>query len=183
MSTSGVRELVERLLAGEARALARAISWIEDEDERGFEVLDAVYPRVGGSYRIGISGPPGAGKSTLVDGLTEHYLDAGKTVGIIAVDPTSPFTGGALLGDRIRLREVRDDVGGIGLRAVPPGGSSRLGQDVDADDLADADAAQELGDDPVAGTEIEDTQVGRIGIALEQLLAKQAGDVVRRVAA
>jgi LAO/AO transport system kinase len=106
MSAGGVPELVDRLLAGEARALARAISWIEDEDERGFEVLDAVYPRVGGSYRIGISGPPGAGKSTLVDGLTEHYLDAGKTVGIVAVDPTSPFTGGALLGDRIRMRRL-----------------------------------------------------------------------------
>lgn len=106
MSGNGVRELVERLLAGEAGALARAISWIEDEDERGFEVLDAVYPKVGGSYRIGISGPPGAGKSTLVDGLTEHFLDAGKTVGIIAVDPTSPFTGGALLGDRIRMQGI-----------------------------------------------------------------------------
>jgi LAO/AO transport system kinase len=106
MSASGVPELVERLLAGEAIALARAISWIEDEDERGFEVLDAVYPKVGDAYRIGISGPPGAGKSTLVDGLTEHYLDSGKTVGIIAVDPTSPFTGGALLGDRIRMQRL-----------------------------------------------------------------------------
>ena len=106
MGGKGARELVERLLAGEAMALARAISWIEDEDERGFEVLDAVYPKVSGSYRIGISGPPGAGKSTLVDGLTEHYLDAGKTVGIVAVDPTSPFTGGALLGDRIRMQKL-----------------------------------------------------------------------------
>jgi LAO/AO transport system kinase len=106
MSAGGVPELVDRLLAGEARALARAISWIEDEDERGFEVLDAIYPKVGRSYRIGISGPPGAGKSTLVDGLTEHYLNAGKTVGIVAVDPTSPFTGGALLGDRIRMQRL-----------------------------------------------------------------------------
>lgn len=106
MNGRGVRELVGRLLDGEARALARAISWIEDEDERGLEVLDAVYPKVGRSYRIGISGPPGAGKSTLVDGLTEHFLDAGSTVGIIAVDPTSPFTGGALLGDRIRMQTL-----------------------------------------------------------------------------
>ena len=109
MSTSGVPELVDRLLAGEARALARAISWIEDEDERGFRLLDAVYPRIGGAYRIGISGPPGAGKSTLVDALTESYLDSGKTVGIVAVDPTSPFTGGALLGDRIRMMELSTD--------------------------------------------------------------------------
>jgi LAO/AO transport system kinase len=106
LSGRGVPELADRLLAGEPRALARAISWIEDEDERGLAVLDAVYPKVGRSYRIGISGPPGAGKSTLVDGLTAHYLNAGATVGIIAVDPTSPFTGGALLGDRIRMQRL-----------------------------------------------------------------------------
>jgi LAO/AO transport system kinase len=101
-----VQDLTDRLLAGDARALARAISWIEDEDDRGLEVLDAIYPRVGGAYAIGISGPPGAGKSTLVDGLTEHYLDAGGKVGVVAVDPTSPFTGGALLGDRIRMQRL-----------------------------------------------------------------------------
>jgi len=102
----GVEALVERMLSGDTVALARAISWIEDEDERGLELLGAVYPRVGAAYRIGISGPPGAGKSTMVDALTERYLDAGDTVGIIAVDPTSPFTGGALLGDRIRMQRL-----------------------------------------------------------------------------
>ena len=131
MRNVSVGDLVERMLAGDTVSLARAISWIEDEDERGLEVLNAVYPRVGGAYRIGISGPPGAGKSTLVDGLTERLLDAGKTVGIIAVDPTSPFTGGALLGDRVRMQKlgVRDGVfirsmatrGGLGglSRAAP----------------------------------------------------------------
>jgi LAO/AO transport system kinase len=102
----GVPELVERLKKGEVRALARAITWIENEDARGLELLDAVYPHVGRAYRIGISGPPGAGKSTLVDALTEHLLNDGKTVGIIAVDPTSPFTGGALLGDRVRMQRL-----------------------------------------------------------------------------
>jgi LAO/AO transport system kinase len=87
-------------------ALAKAISWIEDGEERGLALLDALYPRIGGAYRIGVSGPPGAGKSTIVDGLTEHLLDGGATVGIIAVDPTSPFTGGALLGDRIRMQRL-----------------------------------------------------------------------------
>ena len=106
MRSSSVPELVERLKKGDALALARAISWIENDDARGLDLLDAVYPGIGRSYRIGISGPPGAGKSTLVDGLTEHLLDAGHTVGIIAVDPTSPFTGGALLGDRIRMQRL-----------------------------------------------------------------------------
>ncbi|MCK4409139.1 MAG: methylmalonyl Co-A mutase-associated GTPase MeaB, partial [Candidatus Eisenbacteria sp.] len=81
MRSASVPELVERVIVGDALALARAISWIENEDERGLELLDAVYPDIGGSYRIGISGPPGAGKSTLVDGLTEHLLNGGSSVG------------------------------------------------------------------------------------------------------
>jgi LAO/AO transport system kinase len=106
LKRASVPELVDGLKGGEVRALARAISWIENEDARGLELLDAVYPDVGNAYRIGISGPPGAGKSTLVDALTEQLLDGGETVGIIAVDPTSPFTGGALLGDRIRMQRL-----------------------------------------------------------------------------
>ncbi len=106
MRSAGVPELVERLKKGESLALARAISWIENEDPRGLELLNVIYPDIGRSYRIGISGPPGAGKSTLVDGLTGHLLDEGHTVGIIAVDPTSPFTGGALLGDRVRMQAL-----------------------------------------------------------------------------
>jgi len=98
--------LIKRLKNGEVRALARAISWSENESAKGLELLDAVYPDIGDAYRIGISGPPGAGKSTLVDALTEQLLDAGSTVGIIAVDPTSPFTGGALLGDRVRMQRL-----------------------------------------------------------------------------
>lgn len=112
MGGSGVTEIVEGVFAGRVAALARAITWIENEDARGLSALDALYPRTGRAYRIGISGPPGAGKSTLVDALTAHLLDRGTTVGIIAVDPTSPFTGGALLGDRVRMRDIgtRDGV-------------------------------------------------------------------------
>ncbi len=131
MKSVGVRDLAERVLSGDVAALAKAISWIEDDEERGLELLNVLYPSVGRAYRIGISGPPGAGKSTLVDGLTEHLLDSGSTVGIIAVDPTSPFTGGALLGDRVRMQRlgVREGVfirsmatrGGLGglSRAAP----------------------------------------------------------------
>ncbi len=98
--------LAARLLEGDRRALSRGISWVEDE-ARGFErLLHAVHGRVGAARRIGITGPPGVGKSTLTAALARLYLTDGHRIGIVAVDPTSPFTGGALLGDRIRMPEL-----------------------------------------------------------------------------
>jgi LAO/AO transport system kinase len=96
--------LADRVLAGDARALARAISLIEDEAPVAAELIRAIYPRTGRAYLVGVTGPPGAGKSTLVDKLTAEARRAGETVGVIAVDPTSPFTGGAILGDRLRMQ-------------------------------------------------------------------------------
>jgi LAO/AO transport system kinase len=93
----------ERVLAGDPRAIARAISLIEDEVPAGTELIRRIYNRTGRAYLVGVTGPPGAGKSTLVDRLATEIRKAGKTVGIIAVDPTSPFTGGAILGDRLRM--------------------------------------------------------------------------------
>ena len=93
----------DRVLAGDARAVARAISLIEDESPAGAELIKRIYGRTGRAYLVGITGPPGAGKSTLVDRLTGEIRRAERTVGIIAVDPTSPFTGGAILGDRLRM--------------------------------------------------------------------------------
>jgi LAO/AO transport system kinase len=95
--------LSDRVLAGDVRAVARAISLIEDESPSGAELIKRIYGRTGRAHLIGITGPPGAGKSTLVDRLTGEIRRAGRTVGIIAVDPTSPFTGGAILGDRLRM--------------------------------------------------------------------------------
>jgi len=95
--------LSDRVLAGDARAVARAISLIEDEAASGADLIKRIYPRTGHAYLVGITGPPGAGKSTLVDRLTGEIRRTGPTVGIIAVDPTSPFTGGAILGDRLRM--------------------------------------------------------------------------------
>jgi len=100
---------VQRLEAGERQALARAISLVEDEDPRAKALLDALYGRTGRAYRVGITGPPGAGKSTLAAALARRLRDRGRRVGILAVDPTSPFTGGALLGDRIRMGGVAAD--------------------------------------------------------------------------
>jgi LAO/AO transport system kinase len=95
--------IAERLLAGDPRAIARGISLIEDEAPAGAELIRRIYGNTGRAYLVGVTGPPGAGKSTLVDRLATEIRRAGKTIGIIAVDPTSPFTGGAILGDRLRM--------------------------------------------------------------------------------
>jgi LAO/AO transport system kinase len=103
--------LADRVLAGEPRAVARAISLIEDEEPAGADLVRAIFGRTGRAYLIGMTGPPGAGKSTLVDRLSAEIRRAGSTVGIIAVDPTSPFTGGAVLGDRVRMQSHATDEG------------------------------------------------------------------------
>ncbi|MBA3270560.1 MAG: methylmalonyl Co-A mutase-associated GTPase MeaB [Acidobacteria bacterium] len=96
--------LADRVLSGDVRAIARAISLIEDEAPVAADLMRAIYPHTGRSYLVGITGPPGAGKSTLVDKLTAETRSHGETVGVIAVDPSSPFTGGAILGDRVRMQ-------------------------------------------------------------------------------
>src|SRR5690348_17837283 len=97
--------LVEALRAGDRRALARAITLVENGDPLAYEVVSDVYPQTGHAYAVGLTGPPGVGKSTLIAALIRHVRAAGRTVGVISVDPSSPFTQGALLGDRIRLTD------------------------------------------------------------------------------
>jgi LAO/AO transport system kinase len=108
-------QLVERLQAGDVRALGRAVSLVESDASgdggSAGELLAACFPFTGRALRIGITGAPGAGKSTLVDRLARLYREAGKTVGVVAVDPSSPFTGGAILGDRIRFQGFSSDAG------------------------------------------------------------------------
>lgn len=103
--------LADRVMAADTRAIARAISLIEDEDPASGGLIRAIFARTGRAYLIGVTGPPGAGKSTLVDRLTSELRRAGRSVGIIAVDPTSPFTGGAVLGDRLRMQSHWADEG------------------------------------------------------------------------
>src|SRR5881275_1902987 len=99
------RPLAERLLEGDRRALARAISLVENEDPDGYEVVREIYPRTGKAAVFGFTGPPGVGKSTLIGALTKARRAAGRTIGVLSVDPSSPFTHGAVLGDRIPLSE------------------------------------------------------------------------------
>jgi LAO/AO transport system kinase len=101
----------EQIRAGDVRAISRAITAIEDHDPQSEELLKRIFPSTGHAYVIGVTGAPGTGKSTLVDRLAAHYRHLGDHVGIIAVDPTSPYTGGAILGDRIRMQGHASDAG------------------------------------------------------------------------
>jgi LAO/AO transport system kinase len=104
-------ELADRLVAGERLALARLISAVEAGRPDARAALRCLYPRTGKAHIVGVTGPPGSGKSTLTTRMAAEYRQRGQTVGIVAVDPTSPFTGGAILGDRVRMMELHSDPG------------------------------------------------------------------------
>src|SRR5436305_3197978 len=99
------RSLAERLLSGDKRALARAISLVENDDPEGWKLVREVYPHTGRAAMLGFTGPPGVGKSTLLAALTKLERQREQTIAVLSIDPSSPFTKGALLGDRIRLSE------------------------------------------------------------------------------
>ena len=103
--------LHERVLSGDVRAASRLMRQIEDGEAAAAQSLRQLFPRTGRSYVVGITGPPGAGKSTLTDRLIAGLRREGKRVGVLAVDPTSPFTGGAILGDRVRMQSHATDSG------------------------------------------------------------------------
>lgn len=115
-------EIVESLLEGDRRAAAKAISMVENNDPERQAILSKIYPHTGKAHIIGITGTPGSGKSTLADRLIDFYRKQGKKVGVIAVDPTSPFTGGAILGDRIRMQAHALDKG-VFIRSMGTRGS------------------------------------------------------------
>lgn len=133
------QEFVDKIFTNERRQVARAISIVEGYNSEASELLKRIHSHVGDAYRIGITGPPGAGKSTITNQLTKLFRKERKKVGIIAVDPTSPFTGGALLGDRIRMNEIGNDEG-VFIRSMATrgslGGLSRKA--IDAADVLDA---------------------------------------------
>jgi GTPase len=103
--TSADQPLAQRLLDGDRRALARAISLVENDDPAGWELVRTIYPKTGRAAVVGFTGPPGVGKSTLMGALTKHERELDRTVAVLSIDPSSPFTKGALLGDRIRLTD------------------------------------------------------------------------------
>ena len=126
-------DIVEGVRQGDVRAMARLMSWIENDGPEATAALKALYPATGRALIVGITGPPGTGKSTLTDLLTKEFRRGGKTVGIVAVDPTSPFTGGAILADRIRMQQHSLDPG-VFIRSMATrghlGGLARATNDV-----------------------------------------------------
>jgi LAO/AO transport system kinase len=119
---AAVETLVEGVLSGERLTLSRAISRVENQEADAAALLTALYPYSGKAHIVGVTGAPGTGKSTLVTALAQSYRSAGMTVGIVAIDPTSPFTGGALLGDRVRMRALAGDAG-VFVRSMATRGS------------------------------------------------------------
>ncbi len=117
-----IQSLVDRLRSGDARALARVISAVENREAGSSDLLKALFPHTGHARVLGLTGPPGAGKSTLVDQLARLYRKENRSVGIIAVDPSSPYSGGAILGDRIRMQQHFAD-SGIFIRSMATRGS------------------------------------------------------------
>jgi LAO/AO transport system kinase len=134
-----IDEIIPKLLVRDKRAVSRAISIVENGNRDSLFLLKNIHHKTGRAHRIGITGPPGAGKSTITNQLTKFYMKQNRTVGIIAVDPTSPFTGGALLGDRVRMSEIGINQG-VFIRSMATRGS--LGglskKTIDAADVLDA---------------------------------------------
>lgn len=133
----------EKLLAGDKRAAARMISLLENNDREAIEILKGLYKHTGNAYVIGITGPPGAGKSTLTDKLVKHLVKDDKKIAIIAIDPTSPFTGGAILGDRVRMSDLASNknvfIRSMGARGHLGGISEATGAAVKVLDIYGAD--------------------------------------------
>ncbi len=126
-------DLVKGVLNGKVRDIARLISVVENELPEATKAMQEIFPHTGNAYTVGFTGPPGAGKSTLVDKVTKHWCEQGKKIGIVAIDPSSPFSGGALLGDRIRMRDIATE-DGVFIRSVSTrgsmGGLSRAATDI-----------------------------------------------------
>lgn len=122
MSESTTEPLIDQFRSGDRRACGRIMSAVEAETKSAPELLDRLFPLTGRAWRIGVTGPPGAGKSTLVAGLAGEFRRMRRTVGIVAVDPTSPFTGGAVLGDRVRMASLFTDPG-VFIRSMATRGS------------------------------------------------------------
>lgn len=178
-AVQATQSVADRIAAGDRRALARAITWVEDGRPEGRALLEALSGRVGRAVRIGVTGPPGVGKSTMVDALAGYWAANGRTVAVLAVDPSSPYTGGALLGDRVRMSRAADDgrvfVRSMATRGVA-GGLARAA--ADAVDLLDAAGAQNVLIETVGAGQAE-VDIARHADVVLLLLSPESGDGIQ----
>ncbi len=175
--------LVDRLRSGDARALARAITTVENRAPGWSDLLKALFPFTGKARIIGLTGAPGAGKSTLVDQLARHYRKDNQAVGIIAVDPTSPYTGGAILGDRIRMQDHYGDPG-IYIRSMATRGSlgGLASTTVDAATVLDA-SGRDLIMIETVGVGQDEVDIVRLADVTVVILVPGMGDDVQTIKA
>jgi len=178
-----VKELADKIISNDRRAVARAITIVEENSSSAVDLLVQIHSNVGNAYRIGITGPPGAGKSTITNHLTKFYRKLDKKVGIIAVDPTSPFTGGALLGDRVRMSEIGNDQN-IFIRSMATRGS--LGglsiKAVDAADVLDA-AGYDIIIMETVGVGQSELDIAQAADTTVVVLVPESGDAVQAMKA
>ncbi len=175
--------LWSRVLAGEPRAIARAISLVENGSSSSAELLARIAERTGRAYVVGVTGPPGAGKSTLVDRLTARWRQAGQRVGILAVDPSSPYSGGAILGDRVRMQAHAGDAG-VFIRSMATRGHAGGLARATSDAVGVLDAA---GFDPVVvetvGVGQAEVEIVRVADVTVVVLAPGSGDDIQALKA
>jgi LAO/AO transport system kinase len=175
--------LAEKVIKGDARAASRLLSWIENADQRARKELKEIYRNTAGAYVVGITGPPGSGKSTLTDCLISHYRSRDLRIGILAVDPSSPFTGGAVLGDRIRMQKHATD-SNVFIRSMAtrqwPGGLSKAA--TEAVFLLDAYGCELIIVETV-GVGQSEVEVARLAYTTILVFTPAAGDKIQALKA
>lgn len=178
-----VEELVQGVLKGDRRSIARAITIVENNEPEAQVLIAAIYPHTGKAQVIGLTGPGGAGKSTLADKIVHEYRKKGKTVGVVAVDPSSPFTGGAFLGDRIRMQELTADPE-VFIRSMATrnyaGGIAKATKD--AVRVLDA-AGKDIVIVETAGAGQSEVEIVRVAQTIVVLLAPGLGDDIQAIKA
>jgi LAO/AO transport system kinase len=180
---ASVDQLVDAILKGERRGIARAITLIENDAPKAQKILSALYESTGKAQIIGVTGPSGVGKSTLIEKMIRELRKRGKTVGVVAVDPTSPFSGGALLGDRIRMQDIATD-DGVFIRSMAtrnnPGGLAKASRD--AVRVLDA-SGKDVAIVETVGAGQSEVEIVRVAQTVVVVLAPGLGDEIQAIKA
>ncbi len=178
-----IRKLVDRVLSGDRRSIAKAITIVEDNSKESQQLITLLYPHTGKAHIVGLTGPAGAGKSTLADQIVHEYRRKGKKVGVVAVDPSSPFTGGAFLGDRIRMQELTTDHD-VFIRSMAtrnyPGGIAKATKDSVA--VMDA-AGKEIIVVETAGAGQSEVEIIKVAQTIVVIHAPGLGDEIQAIKA